>query len=57
MINIKLLMLGGDLRGVMVKSINCGIVSKFELQLCYYIHFWTNPLGKVRNLFIVPAMG
>ena len=32
-------------RGVMVKAMNCGIVvSKFELQSCYYIHFRTNTL-------------
>ena len=28
-------------RGVMVKAMDCGIiVSKFELQLRYYVHFW-----------------
>ena len=25
-------------------------VSKFEFQSRYYIHFWTNTLGKVRAL-------
>ena len=28
------------------------IVSKFKLQLCYYIHFQTNTLGKGMNLLI-----
>ena len=33
--------------GVKVKALDCGIVlNKFELQSCYYIHFWTNTLGK-----------
>ena len=32
--------------GVMVKALECGIVkSKFELQLRYYVHFWTDTLG------------
>ena len=26
--------------------------SKFKLQLCYYIHFCTNTLGKSMNLLI-----
>ena len=36
----------GCLRGVMVKVI---VVNKFELQLRYYVHFWTNTLGKGMN--------
>ena len=49
---------GGGPRGVMVKVQDCGImVSKFEHQLHYYVHFWTNTLGKVMNLLILPAMG
>ena len=32
------------------------VVSEFELQLCYYIHFWTNTLGKGMNPFIPSAM-
>ena len=44
--------------GVMVKAMDCEIVvSEFELQLHYYIHFWTNTLGKGMNLLILPAMG
>ena len=32
---------------------DCDIVeSKFELQLCYYIHFQTNALEKGMNPFI-----
>ena len=31
--------------------------SEFELQSCYYVHFWTNTLGKGKNLLISPAMG
>ena len=35
----------------MVKSLPCGIVvSEFELQSRYYVHFWTNILGKGINL-------
>ena len=38
-------------RGVMVKSLDCGIVvSGFELQLRYYVYFRTKPFGKVMNL-------
>ena len=45
-------------RGVMVKALDCGIVvSKFELQSCYYIHFRTNTLEKGMNVLILPAMG
>ena len=29
-------------------------VIKFKLQSLYYIHFWTNTLGKVMNLLISP---
>ena len=45
-------------RGVMVKAMDCGIVvSEFELQSHYYIHFWTNTLEKGMNPLILPAMG
>ena len=41
-----------------VKVMDCGIVvSKFELQSCYYVHFRTNTLGKGMNCLIIPAMG
>ena len=37
-------------RGVMVNALNCRIVvSEFELQLHYYVHFRTNALGKGMN--------
>ena len=42
----------------MVKALDYGIVvSKFKLQLHYYVHFRTNTLGKDMNPFILPAMG
>ena len=45
-------------RGVMVKAMDCGIlVSEFELQLHYYVHFQVNTLGKRMNPLILPAMG
>ena len=44
-------------RGVMVKAMDCGIVvSEFELQSCYYVHFRSNTLGKGINPLILPAM-
>ena len=44
--------------GVMVKPLDCRIaVSEFGLQSRYYVHFWTNTLGKGMNLLILPAMG
>ena len=37
---------------------DCGIVvSEFELQSRYYVHFRTNTLGKSMNPLILPAMG
>ena len=45
-------------RGVMVKVMDCGIVvSEFELQSRYYVHFRANTLGKSMNPLILPAMG
>ena len=32
------------------------VVSEFKLQSCYYIHFWTNNLGKGINSLIPPAI-
>ena len=44
--------------GVMVKSLDCRIVvSEFELQSRYYVHFWTNTFGKGMNPLILPSMG
>ena len=46
---------GGWPRDVMVKVMDCEIiVSKFELQSRYYVHFQTNTLEKGMNL---PGMG
>ena len=48
----------GGPRGVMVKVMDCGIVvSEFELQSRYYVHFRANTLGKGMNPLILPAMG
>ena len=45
-------------RGVLVKAMDYGIVvSEFELQSRYYIHFRANTLGKGMNPLILPAMG
>ena len=45
-------------QGVMVKAIDCRIViSEYELQSRYSIHFWTNTLGKGMNPRILLAMG
>ena len=44
--------------GVMVKVMIFGIVvSEFELQSRYYVHFRTNTLGNGMNPLILPAMG
>ena len=40
------------------KAMDCRIVvSEFELQSHYYVHFRTNTLWKVMNPLILPAMG
>ena len=42
--------------GIVANVLDCYIiVSEFELQLCYYIPFWTNTLGKGINLLTLPA--
>ena len=42
----------------MIKELDFGIVvSEFEPQSCYYVHFRANPIGKGMNPFILPAMG
>ena len=44
--------------GVMFKVLDCGIVVReFELQLRYYVHFWTSILGKGMTLPILPVRG
>ena len=41
----------------MAKVMNCGLeVNEFEHQLCYYVNFQTNILGKRMNPLIPPAM-
>ena len=48
---------GGCPRGVMVKVMDCEIVvSEFEFQSRYYVHFRANTLGKGMNSLILPAM-
>ena len=50
--------LGGCPHGVMVKALNLGIlVSEFELQSRYYVHFRRNTLEKGMNPLNPPAMG
>ena len=42
----------------MVKAMDSRIVvSEFEFQSRYYVHFGTNTLGKGMNPIILPAMG
>ena len=42
----------------MVKAMDCGIVvSEFELQSCYYVHFRIYTLKKDVNPLILPAIG
>ena len=44
--------------GVMVKVMDCRIVvSEFEFQSHYYVHFGMNTLGKGMNPLVLPAMG
>ena len=52
------IMMRGCPHGVMVKVMDCGIVvSELVFQSRYYVHFWTNTLGKGMNPLILPAMG
>ena len=42
----------------MVQAMDCEIVvTEFELQSRYYVHFRTNALGKGMNPLILPAFG
>ena len=42
----------------MVKAMDSGIVmSEFEIQLRYYVHFQANILGKGMKPLSLPAMG
>ena len=48
---------GGGTDGVIVKMMDRRIVvSEFELQSRYYIHFWANTLGKGMDPLILPPM-
>ena len=45
-------------RSLVVKVQDCGIlVSEFELQSRYYVHFRTNTLGLSMKHFTLTAMG
>ena len=44
--------------GVMVKALDCGIVlSEFEIQSHYYVHFRTYTLGRGINPLIFLSVG
>ena len=44
--------------GVVANVLDCDItVSEFEIESCYYDHFWTNIFGKDMTPIIPPAMG
>ena len=48
---------GGSSRGAVANVLLCEIiVRKFKLHSCYYIHFWTNILGKGMKTRIPPGM-
>ena len=48
----------GSLCNIVANVLNINIaVSKFELKLCYYIHFQTNTHGKCMNPFIPSSYG
>ena len=47
----------GNLHDVVANVLACDIiVSKFKLQLHYYVHFWANTLGKL-ELSYFPSYG
>ena len=49
---------GGCPRGVIIKAFDCRIlISEYELQLRYYVHFRTNTLRKGMNPLILLAIG
>ena len=42
----------------MAEVLNCNLEeSEFRLQLRFYIHFWTNALGKDMDVLIPPSDG
>ena len=45
-------------RGALANALDCDIVvSEFELQSCYYVHFQINTLGKGMKSFFPLSMG
>ena len=49
---------GWSPRVIVANVVDCDIVvSVFELQSCYYVHFWCNTLGKGRNSLTLPSYG
>ena len=47
----------GSPLGIMSKVLNWLLeVSKFKLQLLYYVHFQTNSLGKEKGIFLSPKL-
>ena len=49
--------LGGGAHDEMVKAMEYGIVSEFELQSRYFVHFRISTLGKGMKPLIHPAIG
>ena len=50
--------LGGVLAVWWLKCLDCGfVVSEFELQSRYYVHFRTDAFEKTMNPLILPDMG
>ena len=42
--------------GRVASMLDCNIVaSEFKFQSCFYVHFWTNTLGKGIN-FLIPSV-
>ena len=51
-------MMGEGPCGVVINVLDSDIVvSEFELQSRYYVHFRTNTHGKGRHTLILPSMG
>ena len=48
----------GSARDIIANVLYCGIlVNDFELQGCYYVHFWINTLDKGENPLISQDIG
>ena len=46
----------GNPCSVVTNMLDCNIiVNEFELQSCYYVHFWTIMLAKSMNTFILSS--